>query len=223
MEAINGGSQFDDVWNQAYTSGLMVYKNLPSLSFKGALLSLLVFAFWAVALAAVAIGFLMFLASHVLMALLIIVGPIFVACALFEASRQYFVGWLSTCISTVVSQVLVVALMSLMIRIETSELSRLSPASTGANEVGQIGALLGVAALLGICAWLARQIPSVAVGIAGGAYHQLGSYVGAAAAAVKKVGSVSRSAAAAVASRVGAASTSSLRPFAGRSLSGGRQ
>ena len=201
----------------------MVYKNLPSLSFKGALLSLLVFAFWAVALAAVAIGFLMFLASHVLMALLIIVGPIFVACALFEASRQYFVGWLSTCVSTVVSQVLVVALMSLMIKIETNELSRISPASTGANEVGQIGALLGVAALLGICAWLARQIPNVAVGIAGGAYHQLGSYVGAAAAAVKKVGSAGRSAATAVTSRLGATTTSPHRAFAGRSLSGGGQ
>ena len=83
VEAINGGSQFDDVWNQAYTSGLIVYKNLPSLSFEGSAARSLVFTFWAVALAAVAIGFLMFLASHVLMALLIIVGPIFVACALF--------------------------------------------------------------------------------------------------------------------------------------------
>ena len=79
---VSGGQQFDAVWNAAYKAGLIVYNNLPSVSLKGYRSSFCVFGFWGVALAAVAIGFLMFLASNVLMALLVAVGPIFIACAL---------------------------------------------------------------------------------------------------------------------------------------------
>jgi len=176
---INGGQQFDAVWNASYKAGLIVYDNLPSVSMKGVLLSLCVFLFWGVALAAVAVGFLMFLASSVLMALLVAIGPIFIACALWPASRAYFSGWIASCVSTLTAQILVVALMSLMFQVETTELARIANGPTNANEVGQIGSLLGVAALLGICSLLAKQIPAVAVGIAGGAYHNLNSYANA--------------------------------------------
>ena len=107
---INGGQQFDTVWNDAYTAGLVVWKALPSLSLKGIMMCGVVVLFWATALASVALGFLMFLASQVLMALLIAIGPIFIACALFGASRQFFNGWLSACVSTVVAQLLIVTL-----------------------------------------------------------------------------------------------------------------
>src|SRR5271166_3468555 len=80
---VNGGAQFDAVWNAAYKAGLMVYSNLPSVSLKGVALTLCVFLFWSAALVSVAIGFLMFLASSVLAALLIAIGPIFIACALW--------------------------------------------------------------------------------------------------------------------------------------------
>ena len=172
---VNGGAQFDAVWNTAYKAGLMVYNNLPSVSLKGVALTFCVFFFWGVALAAVAIGLLMFLASSVLMALLIAIGPIFIACALWPGSRAFFSGWIASCVSTVTAQILTVALMSLMLQVETAELGRIASNPANANEIGQIGSLLGVAALLGICSLLAKQIPAVAVGIAGGAYHNLNS------------------------------------------------
>lgn len=219
--AINGGAQFDNVWNHSYTAGLAVYNNLPSVSLKGVLLGICVFIYWGVALAAVAIGFLMFVASQVLLALLVAVGPLFIPCALFQGSRQFFSGWLSACVSTVVAQILIVALMGLMIRVETTALAGIAAAPAGGNEVGQIGALMGVAALLFICALLAKQIPTVAVGIAGGAYHNLNAYTQGAGSAASSVASGAKSAGSAAMS----AATSNFRSGApstpaGRSLSG---
>lgn len=218
---INGGQQFDTVWNDAYTAGLVVWKALPSLSLKGIMMCGVVVLFWATALASVALGFLMFLASRVLMALLIAIGPIFIACALFGASRQFFNGWLSACVSTVVAQLLIVTLMSLMIRVETTELGRIAAAPVGGNVVGQAGALMGVSALLFICALLAKQIPNVAVGIAGGAYHNLNTYTHAAGGAASAAASGARSAGGAAMS-AGTANFRSSAPTTptGKSLGG---
>jgi type IV secretion system protein VirB6 len=218
--SITDGTQFDNVWNGAWKAGLVVYKNLPEWSMKGAFLSLAVIAFWGLSFIAVGVGFLMFLGAHVLMALLMVTGPIFIACALFPASRRFFSGWLATAVGVLVTQVLVVALVSLMIRVEQFELLKLQAAPAGADIMGQIGSLIGVAGLLFICAGVAKQIPGLAVGIAGGAYHQFGDLVGAAAGAVTSFASgayrVGRSA-------IGAgAAKPSPSSFAGRSLSGGR-
>jgi type IV secretion system protein VirB6 len=221
--AIKGGAQFDDVWNGAWKAGLVVYKNLPEWSMKGAFLALAVIAFWGLSFIAVGVGFLMFLGAHVLMALLMITGPIFVACALFPASGRFFSGWLATTVGVLVTQVLVIALMSLMIRVQQSELLKVQAAPAGADIMGQIGSLIGVAGLLFICAGVAKQIPGIAIGIAGGAYHSLGAHFGAAASAVKSVVrgayGVGRSAVSSAASGVAPSPPAS---FAGKSLSQGR-
>jgi type IV secretion system protein VirB6 len=224
---VSGGQQFDAVWNASYKAGLIVYNNLPSVSLKGAILCLCVLGFWGVALAAIAVGFLMFLASNALMALLIAVGPIFVACALWPGSRAFFSGWIASCISTLTAQVLIVALMSLMLQVETNELGQIAHNATNANEIGQIGSLLGVAALLGICSLLAKQIPAVAVGIAGGAYHNLNSYantIGAAGTAGSKLINMARGpsdgGAGGSGGPPGVARPSAQPSFVGRSMSG---
>ena len=129
------------------------------------------------------------------MALLVAVGPIFIACALWPASRAFFSGWVASCVSTLTAQILVVALMSLMLQWRLTQLASDRRQSDNANEVGQIGSLIGVAALLGICSLLAKQIPAVAVGIAGGAYHNLNSYanaIGAAGTAGSKLINIAR-------------------------------
>ena len=160
-------------------SGLIVYNNLPSLSLKGIGLAIAVIIYWVVALAAIGVGFVVFLASHVLLALEIAIGPLFVALFAFPATRSFFNGWLSAVVSTVLAMVLIVALMSLMVQVETAEIARLAAAPSGANVIGQLGALLGVGALLGICGILSRQIPSVATGIAHGVYHNTNAYTAA--------------------------------------------
>ena len=224
---VNGGAQFDAVWDAAYKAGLIVYNNLPSVSLKGIALTFCVFVFWFLAIASVAVGFIMFLASSVLMALLVAVGPIFIACALWPGSRGFFSGWIASCVSTLTAQILIVALMSLMLTVETAQLRQIVANPNNANEVGQIGSLIGVAALLGICSLLAKQIPAVAVGIAGGAYHNLNSYanaIGAAGTAGSKLINMARGPSgggeggSGVAA--GAARPSAQSSFVGRSMSG---
>jgi type IV secretion system protein VirB6 len=221
--SITGGTQFDEVWNGAWKAGLVVYKNLPEWSMKGAFLALAVIAFWGLAFIAVGAGFLLFLGAHVLMALLMITGPIFIACALFPASRRFFSGWLATTVGVLVSQVLVIALMSLMVRIEQNELAQVQASPAGADIMGQIGSLIGVAGVLFICAGIAKQIPGLAVGIAGGAYHQIGQLVGVAAGAVTSIASGAYGAGRSVVNLSSSHVGSSPSSFAGRSLSGGRR
>jgi type IV secretion system protein VirB6 len=212
---INGGAQFDTVWNHTFTSGLVVYDNLPSMSLKGAFLAIVVFAYWGAALAAIGIGFLIFVAAHVLLALEIAIGPLFVATFAFPATRHFFSGWLSAVVSTLLSQILIVALMSLMIRVELRAGAQLMAQPAGANVVGQMGALLGVGALLFICALLAKQIPSVATGIAHGVYHNTNAYTAALWTGTK---GVARATTGVVRSYAPARSIGIARP-AGRSLS----
>jgi len=220
---ITGGAQFDDVWNAAWKAGLVVYKNLPEWSMKGAFLALAVIAFWGLAFVAVGVGFLMFMGAHVLMALLMVIGPVFIACALFPASRRFFSGWIATTTGVLVTQVLVIALMSLMIQVQKSELIKLQAAPAGSDIMGQIGSLIGLAGLLFICAGLAKQIPGLAVGLSGGAYHNFNGLIGAAANGVKSMlggaHSAGRSAVSSTANDVGSSPSS----FAGRSLSQGRR
>jgi hypothetical protein len=117
--------------------------------------------------------------------------------------------------------------MSLMLQVETNELGQIAHNPTNANEIGQIGSLLGVAALLGICSLLAKQIPAVAVGIAGGAYHNLNSYantIGAAGTAGSKLINMARGpsdgGAGGSGGPPGVARPSAQPSFVGRSMSG---
>jgi type IV secretion system protein VirB6 len=219
--AVTGGSLFDGVWNKAWTAGLTVYRGLPD-SWRGLGLAIGVLVFWLVAVATVAVAFLVYVVSHVLTALVIAIGPLFAAAAVFPMSRFLFSGWLSALASSILAQVLVVTLLSLMMNVETTELAKVVAAqSGGANGPGQMQTLLGVAALLLICALLIKQIPSIAVGIAGGIYHATGVYAASlyagAAAAARGAGAAIRavSPASSVGGRIG-----TTRP-AGRSLSGG--
>jgi type IV secretory pathway VirB6-like protein len=176
----NGGGPFDDVWNHAFAAGLVVYKNLPSLSVKGFMLTLCVLTFWLVSLATVSIGFIIFLACHVIQSLMVAVAPLAAGCAMVPVTRPWFAGWYNTVAGVLVAQVLVTGLMSLMILVQTTELARIAAQPAGANEVGQVAALLGVAGIIFICAIIAKMIPNFAMAIAGGAYVHTQAFVSAA-------------------------------------------
>ena len=71
---VNSGDPFDNVWNKAYVAGAAVFTNLP-FSLKGAVLALVVIAYWIAAAAAVLLAFAMFVTSKVLLQLLVAVSP----------------------------------------------------------------------------------------------------------------------------------------------------
>jgi len=111
---------------------------------------------------AAALGFGVVLMAKVALALIICLGPIFVACALFEATRRYFFGWLSQAVNYIVLFGLVIAVFQLVLSLvdaQWTSIQTLDPIAAG---------LLFISlCLLGAIFFL--QTPVIAAGIAGGA------------------------------------------------------
>jgi type IV secretion system protein VirB6 len=217
------GDAFDNIWNRAWTAGLVVYKNLPW-SLKGIALQFLVVSFWIIAIMAIGIGFMVYLGCHVTLALVVALGPLFVCCFLFPASRRFFDGWISTMVSLVLTQVLTITLLVLLTNTENITIAQIAANSSG-NEIAQIQLLLYAIVLFVMCALLASQLPGIAVGIAGGVHQQVSVY----SQAIYSAGEIGRSSVATARSAVvgtaraiGNVGTSRSRVFgpAGRSISG---
>jgi type IV secretion system protein VirB6 len=215
------GGAFDDIWNRAWAAGLVVYKNLPW-SIKGIALQFLVVAYWVLAILAIGVGFLIYLGAHVALGLVVAIGPLFVTCYLFPATRRFFEGWISALVSLVIVQVLSITLLSLLTRTEDMTIAQIASNGSGGNEIAQLQLLLCGMMLFVICALLASQLPGIAVGIAGGVHQQVSVY---SQAVYGTVGQMGRSAAARAGSTVwaiGSNGTVRSRVFgpAGRSISG---
>lgn len=119
---------------------------------------------------AAALGFGVVLLAKVALALIICLGPLFIACALFEATRRYFFGWLSQAVNYIVLFGLVIAIFQLVLSLVDSRwgsIEALDPMSAG---------LLFVSlSLLGAIFFL--QTPVIAAGIAGGAAVGLSDFL----------------------------------------------
>lgn len=109
-----------------------------------------------------ALGFGVVILAKVALALLVSLGPIFVGCALFEATRRYFFGWLSQAVNYLVLFALMVAIFQLVLALVGERWSSID----GQDPVA--GGLLFVA-LCVLGAILFLQTPAIAAGIAGGA------------------------------------------------------
>lgn len=118
---------------------------------------------------AAALGFGVVVIAKVALALIIGLGPLFVACALFEATRRYFFGWLSQAVNYVILFGLVIAIFQLVLSLidaQWGSIEGLDPMSAG---------LLFISlCLLGALFFL--QTPAIAAGIAGGASLGIGDF-----------------------------------------------
>ena len=111
---------------------------------------------------AAALGFGIVALAKVALALLIALGPIFIACALFEATRRYFFGWVSQAVNYLVLFALILAVFQLVLALVGDRWGEID----GQDPV--VGGLIFIAlCLLGAVFFL--QTPAIAAGIAGGA------------------------------------------------------
>ena len=118
---------------------------------------------------AAALGFGIVMLSQVALALLIALGPIFIGCALFDASRRYFFGWLSQAVNYLVLFTLIIAVAQLILALVAAQWVTLD----GQDPVA--GGLMFIAfCVLGGVFFL--QIPAIAAGIAGGASAGLADF-----------------------------------------------
>lgn len=122
---------------------------------------------------AAALGFSVVLLAKVALALLIALGPIFIACALFDASRRFFFGWLSQAVNYVVLFALIITVFQLVLSLidqQWSEIDGLDPTAGGAVFI----------ALCLLAAIFFLQTPAIAAGVAGGASVGLADFANAA-------------------------------------------
>ena len=118
---------------------------------------------------AAALGFGVLLIAKVALALIICLGPLFVACSLFEATRRYFFGWLSQAVNYIVLFGLVIAVFQLVLSLVDAQwgaIESLDPISAGFLFISLC--------LLGSIFFV--QTPAIAAGIAGGASVGLGDF-----------------------------------------------
>jgi len=64
---------------------------------------------------AAALGFGVVLVAKLALALLVALGPIFIACALFDATRRFFFGWLSQAVNYLVLFALMIVIFQLVL------------------------------------------------------------------------------------------------------------
>jgi type IV secretion system protein VirB6 len=108
------------------------------------------------------LGFGITIISKVALALLIALGPIFIACSVFEATRRFFFGWLAQCINYIVLFVLIITVLQLVLDLVVQQWGAIE-----SQAIPSSGGLLFTAfSILGAVFFL--HTPAIASGIAGG-------------------------------------------------------
>ncbi len=165
------GLAFDEFFGRAAYLGQKAAKEATVMNWVPLVVSGAVFVIGALA---AALGFGIAVLAKVALALLVALGPIFVACALFEASRRYFFGWLSQAVNYLVLFALIIAIFQLVLAAVGDQWGAID----GHDPV--VGGLMFIAlCLLGAIFFL--QTPAIAAGIAGGASIGLADFANAAA------------------------------------------
>ncbi|WP_421937320.1 type IV secretion system protein [Phenylobacterium sp.] len=169
--ASDAGAAFDQFFNRAAYLGEKVAEQATLIDWLPLLVS---GAVWVCGALAAALGFGIVALAKVALAFLVALGPIFVACALFESSRRYFFGWLSQAVNYLVLFALILLMFELVLAMVADQWGAIDSGDAMA------GGLMFIAlCLLGAIFFL--QTPAIAAGIAGGASIGLADFANAAA------------------------------------------
>jgi type IV secretion system protein VirB6 len=167
----DAGTAFDQFFSRAAYLGQKAAQDATPLNWIPLIIGGAVFVMGALA---AALGFGIVMLSQVALALLVALGPIFIGCALFDASRRYFFGWLSQAVNYLVLFALIIAVFQLILALVAAQWSAIDA------QDAVVGGLLFIALCL-LAGIFFLQIPAIAAGIAGGASAGLADFGNAAA------------------------------------------
>ncbi|MGJ0532749.1 type IV secretion system protein [Methylocystis sp.] len=175
---MKSGQPFDQLLNKGVEVATQIYEQAGITNVAPALIAAILLVFTAVS------GFLQFaimLYAKVGLALVLALGPIFIALMLFEATRTFGEAWTRQLANFVVLHVLVVALIGLMLTTVGHFVDKYGAnAATGGQLI--VGAV-AISAVLGLAAYIALQLPEIAGALAGGgaslAAHMLNRWMAA--------------------------------------------
>lgn len=176
---------------------------------------------WLMTAVCSALGFGIVMLAKVALAVLVALGPIFIACLVFDASRQFFFGWLKQGVNYLVLFALIITIFQIILTLVEDQWGNID----GQADPNAAGLLFIALCLLGGIFFL--QTPNIAAGIAGGAAAGIGDFANGARAGFAgtvTAGTVSAKlgwrGARALASRFGTAGGGSVRPTSGASRNG---
>ncbi|WP_342153487.1 type IV secretion system protein [Methylorubrum sp. SB2] len=161
---MSSGRPFDQLLNKGISVATQIYEQSGLTNIAPALIAAILMVFTAAA------GFLQFavmLYAKVGLSLVVALGPIFVALALFEATRPFAEAWTRQLVNFVVLQVLVIALIGLMLTTVGQFVDKYGTNATTGGEL--IVGAVAISAVLGLAAYVALQLPEIAGALAGGA------------------------------------------------------
>lgn len=166
-EAPSVGAAFDQFFAYAAWLGEDIAREASAFNPAPYVISAAVFIIGALA---AALGFGVVLVAKLALALLVTLGPIFIACALFDATRRFFLGWLSQAVNYLVLFALIIVIFQLVLSLVRDQWGAIQ----GADPM--VGGLIFIAlCLLGAIFFL--QTPAIAAGIAGGASAAVGDFL----------------------------------------------
>jgi type IV secretion system protein VirB6 len=98
------------------------------------------------------------------------IGPIFIACLVFEASRSFFFGWLRQGVNYLILFALIITIFEMILSLVADQWGNI----TGQSDAEMGGMLFTALCVLGAIFFL--QTPNIAAGIAGGAAAGIGDF-----------------------------------------------
>lgn len=129
---------------------------------------------WVVTALTAALGFGIVMLAKVALAVLVALGPIFIACLVFEASRMFFYGWLKQGVNYLILFALIITVFQIILALVEGQWGNID----GQADPNAAGLLFIALCLLGAIFFL--QTPNIAAGIAGGAAAGVGDFANAA-------------------------------------------
>ena len=163
---------FDQVWGVAFEGGLAVWK---SLSWTDIGFQMLIVLYWLMALLASALGFLIYMISHLLLGLYVSLGPVFIATYFFAATRSLAERWVGSVLTMIVLQFLTVSLLVLLIPAENQMLAGIGTVGVLGDAIAKIHALFAAIVLFAVAIGVLIQLPGAASALAGGFHYHAGS------------------------------------------------
>ena len=164
---VNGGGQwsdtssaYDSIVNKATLSAQLMYDGSTGLT--GGFAAL--FNGWvvkAVAYVAAVVGFFYSMYAKLALGLILGLGPVFIALAMFDATKRFFDGWLSQCANYIILQILFAAAQTVMLTLVTGVFG-------GDMGMSNPGALAGAIVTCLVMMMLFWQLPFVAHALAAG-------------------------------------------------------
>ena len=113
-------------------------------------------------------GFVSMIYAKFALGLVLALGPIFIACAMFETTRRFAEAFVGTAVGFVILQALVSALLALV-------MASISTAVSGidGSTIGVADTIISLPIQCVICGLLFTRLPGIASGLGAGAYFQL--------------------------------------------------